>query len=738
MPVPGTQADDNRHAAFHLALNKKYYQMKRTLHVLSCCLFFLAVESGMTRLVAQTAIADTLEWSWEVTSTTSTKNKTCILAFVDGLQINWGDGTVEWIGDSLSSETLTHQYATAGDYTCTVVGNTISYFKADSRRLLTLDPLRAPNLTYISCTSSQLTVLDLSDNPKLETLYCGGNDLTMLNLSANILLETLTCSDNQLTQLDVSDLPLLKKVTCHTNPLTTIGVHSSGALSYLSCSACSLSAGGLDSLFNQLPTLAVASSSQNLIILNNPGTEDCHPDIAIAKNWTLEEIVTESSFYIPAVSSKIGDTALVEVWLNNIVPSVAFEIDLLLPDGLELDTLRTCLIQARRGNHVLSVAKTSDSTQLYKLIAYSLTSKDTLSGNDGAVLQLYITVPDTVSTYTLDLKKAVLVDTATNTLDLTLTDGKLSIIPVYTMGDADGDYLVNVTDIVWLVARINGRRPDGFQDDAMDIDENSVWNVADIVKVVEIINAASTSASISTDRTSSIFSFTDGYTVVLSAYNAETAIPGNHLYLKQDEADPTIIHLCLNNSDEVQALQTDIILSEGLALETESATLSSDRTTGYNMSLTCVSAIENRYRLLVWSLSIDNALFGSSDTLVCLHVVQATSADKQDSLSGYLEQALLTGMDMKTISCLTYATQLAFAQNEAVVQAVAGSDGNGNLWVKGSLLRKVVIFDPRGLKLAVNECPGENGFSTQIQPGIYIVVVEQETLPQSVFKVFVP
>jgi len=28
MPVPGTQADDNRHAAFHLALNKKYYQMK--------------------------------------------------------------------------------------------------------------------------------------------------------------------------------------------------------------------------------------------------------------------------------------------------------------------------------------------------------------------------------------------------------------------------------------------------------------------------------------------------------------------------------------------------------------------------------------------------------------------------------------------------------------------------------------------------------------------------------------
>jgi len=34
MPVPGTQADDNRHAAFHLALNKKYYQMKKLLTLL--------------------------------------------------------------------------------------------------------------------------------------------------------------------------------------------------------------------------------------------------------------------------------------------------------------------------------------------------------------------------------------------------------------------------------------------------------------------------------------------------------------------------------------------------------------------------------------------------------------------------------------------------------------------------------------------------------------------------------
>jgi len=43
MPVPGTQADDNRHAAFHLALNKKYYQMKsKVVLLVLIAIFFLA------------------------------------------------------------------------------------------------------------------------------------------------------------------------------------------------------------------------------------------------------------------------------------------------------------------------------------------------------------------------------------------------------------------------------------------------------------------------------------------------------------------------------------------------------------------------------------------------------------------------------------------------------------------------------------------------------------------------
>ncbi|MDD2611736.1 MAG: hypothetical protein PHR38_02995, partial [Bacteroidales bacterium] len=160
---------------------------------------------------AENAVPDTLSWTWEVSSTTSTQTKTCTLEFSDNLLVNWGDGVTEWIPDSLSSKVITHVYSVQANYTCTAIGVGISYFKADSKRLLSLDPLKAPSLTYLSCTSNQISFLDLTKNTQLAFLYCGGNNLKILNLSQNTKLQTLTCSDNQLAELDVSMLPVLKK-----------------------------------------------------------------------------------------------------------------------------------------------------------------------------------------------------------------------------------------------------------------------------------------------------------------------------------------------------------------------------------------------------------------------------------------------------------------------------------------------------------------------------------------------
>jgi len=717
--------------------------MRNKVLIVVQCLLVQAFCSVCGWMSAQTMPRDTLSWSWEVTSTTSTRIKTCVLEFIDSVNVDWGDGTVEWVNDSLSKETLTHTYTGVGNFSCTVIGASLTYFKADSRRLLSLHPEKAPNLVYISCTSSQLTALDLSRNTKLVSLYCGGNDLLTLNLVANTKLETLTCSDNKLTSLDLSGLSQLKKVTCHTNPLTSLSVHPSGALTYLSCSACSLSTESLDVLFEQLPVLPEVSSSKNLYFSGNPGSSACHPELAAAKKWTLETSSTKSIVFIPQVDVKMGDTAVVAVHLTNVKTIVAFEMDISLPEGLVLDTLRTSLVNTRIRGHALSVAQVSASPSVYKLMAYSMTSKDTLIGREGALLTLYISVPDTVRTYTIDIKKVILADTAATTAEVTLSDGKLSVIPRYTLGDADNDDRVNVTDVVWLVALINGRAPSDCQKDAIDMDGNGAWNVLDVVRLVDVINSITYSALAPAGRVSNASSMrvaTSSSMLIKEPYNVTTATVDNHLYLNQSLEDPTVLELCLDNNEVVQALQVDIVLPEAVSLVMEETSLSARCAQNHTIKLVPMDADGHRYRALIWSMASNQSFSGNSGKLVSFRIKPpvAESDAGSDTLKGVLDQSVLTGHDMTTLHSLSYETKLNVFGKETPATSSAGSGRNGQLWVRGTSLKRIRVYDLMSLLVADIPCVGETGVITTVRPGCYLVKVEQRNTAVKIFKVLVP
>ena len=65
-----------------------------------------------------------------------------------------------------------------------------------------------------------------------------------------------------------------------------------------------------------------------------------------------------------------------------------------------------------------------------------------------------------------------------------------TIVPT-TPGDANGDGLVNVTDIVATVNFIMEKPSDGFNKEAADLNGDGVVNVTDIVMMVKIIMEAS-------------------------------------------------------------------------------------------------------------------------------------------------------------------------------------------------------------------------------------------------------
>lgn len=721
--------------------------MKRTVILIVCCLLLQAATTLMSGVSAQSSATDTLRWVWEVTNTTSTRTKTLTIDYLDSLWVDWGDGTVEWLPDSLSHKTISHVYAQTGNYAVATSANTLSYFKADSRRLLTFDPTMAPRLTYLSCASSQLTSLDLSANTLLQTLYVTSNDLTQLDLSANRKLETLNCSDNQLTALDLSGLPALEKVTCHTNLFTELRVHPTGALNYLSCGACRLDSAALDELFAALPTLLKPISSQNLLFANNPGSEACHPALAVAKGWTLEKpVVPKCVLALPNVSVRAGDTALVSLTLSNPVPVVAFEIDLVLPDGLILDTVRTCLVPARRGQHLLSVATTSATSGQYKLMAYSLTPKDTLKGATGSVVDLYLVATDTLRTYTLDLKKAVLVDTLAKVPDVTLTDGKLTVTARFTPGDADGDLLVNVTDVVWLVAAINGRPPAGFQTAAADMDGNGVLNVVDIVHLVDAIHAAGFDASkpagyLTTASTPQVPA--QGLIPVPSsvrlyqAYEAASSVAGNHVYLRPSGTDVGLVYLCLDNREVVQALQTDVVLPDGYTMQQASCLLSIERAGSHTVSCQPVPGDRGRYRLLLWSMHGDRVFEGHDGALVSFRVQPPASLGVAPDPTAYVDQAVLTGERMNTLSSLTYETLLSVPQAEETVATRVASDAPGQLLIQSGTLDRVRVFTPDGRLVDEVQAPGLTQLRVALKAGVYVVAIAGREGPASYLRAVV-
>lgn len=672
-------------------------------------LLLQAVCTTFGRLSAQTLSADSLSWSWEVSTTVSTMTKTCTFEFTGPLKISWGDGQVQTLSDSLSGIALTHVYTSVANFGCLATGTGITYFKADSRRLLTLDPTKATTLTYLSCTSNQLAALDVSKNTELVSLYCASNTLPTLNVSECTKLQTLTCSDNKLSGLDVSAVPALKKLTCHTNLLTSLKICPTGSLSYLSCLSCSLQVAELDTLFAQLPTLAAVSTSKNLYVLNNPGSANCNIQLANIKNWTPDKVVTSSSFYMPAATCITGETVELDVCLTNPVPVIAFELDVVFPAGFELDTVRSCLAAARKGGHVLSIARTG-VTQ-YKLMAYSMTTRDLIKNNSGVVLQLFGKAPDSVKVHAVQLKQAVLVDTTTAMCSVTTTNGSLTVLSASVNGDVNGDEVVNVTDIVNLVAYINGRNPSGFNALAADLDNNGLFNVADITRLVVLINASGTLLRSMTDEPVNAVRS-------LVVYDRQKAVAGNNLYLRQAKTDSNCLELCLDNTAQVQACQVDISLPEGISIPSNLVSGKTFRQNGHLIQLSSIGT--GKYRLLVYALRPDAAFKGDTGVLALLPLMLSETLPVAN-YPVFLDAPVLTGMNLSTVSSNGFdvSVKLGSLTTESVLKA--GTDGQSGLWVQGLGLTEVHVWDLSGKMLDHHQLNGSETYRASFPKGVYLV-----------------
>ena len=189
----------------------------------------------------QTYAQQSITFIWKG-STTPKTIQTRIGYDVDGLSIDWGEGTVTThSGTGTYFDINSPAYPNENDYTVVMTATrmdvNITYLAIDDYEGLTqvssIDLSNAPQLTQIYLSYNELTSIDVSNNLALEILYVDNNQLTNIDVSQNTALTGLGCYNNQIADLDVSNNPLLTTLQCGYNQLTTLDVSINTALNQL-------------------------------------------------------------------------------------------------------------------------------------------------------------------------------------------------------------------------------------------------------------------------------------------------------------------------------------------------------------------------------------------------------------------------------------------------------------------------------------------------------------------------
>ena len=178
-----------------------------------------------------------------------------------------------------------------------------------------------------------------------------------------------------------------------------------------------------------------------------------------------------------------GNNVVIPVSMTNAEPITAFQTDLYLPEGFEL--LDAVPAERMAADHILSKNKMADGG--VRILCYSL-SISPFTGNEGELFYITVSVPDDAAgDYTLMLKKSILT-TAGENAEVRCEDASSNLnVWAYVIGDANGDGVVTVSDVVAVANYILGKNPQPFIFDAADVNGDGEITVTYVVLIARIV-----------------------------------------------------------------------------------------------------------------------------------------------------------------------------------------------------------------------------------------------------------
>ena len=199
--------------------------------------------------------------------------------------------------------------------------------------------------------------------------------------------------------------------------------------------------------------------------------------LALVNQVSAEDKVTIKDFSITP-----GKTKALNIELESNVTYAAFQFDLYLPQGI---TITEYSADNSRIPESTSLEMVQQENGCYRFIAAAMEEK-TIEGNSGSIITIKVSASKDLESgsltgYFRNIKLSKVGGTGVSYAEMSFP---ITVKEPPMKGDANGDGIVNATDIVEIVNFIMGHPSDKFNEDAADANEDGVVNAADMVVIV--------------------------------------------------------------------------------------------------------------------------------------------------------------------------------------------------------------------------------------------------------------
>lgn len=373
-----------------------------------------------------------------------------------------------------------------------------------------------------------------------------------------------------------------------------------------------------------------------------------------------------------------GQTIVLPVSMTNPEDVTAFQTDLYLPEGFELQDV---VLSNRKADHQLVTSNRSDGG--VRLLCYSPTL-DTFEGNEGELFYITVKTPDNAAgDYSIELKKSLL--TIDGTFEEVRCDDNAGTLTVmaYILGDVNGDGEVTVTDIVLTIQYILDMNPDPFIVDAADVNGDGDITVTDVVLIARMVLYPE---------------LVDMMRAPALGENND-AMSGDDIEIMAGET--RTVTIALDNDIDYTAFQLDVQLPDGLTASNFSLT---DRAGSHSLNTNMLA--DGSQRVMCYSPML-TTIDGNEGALLTFEVT-ATG-----SVSGDIK---IDGIEMVSAACQTvyldsFAIQVNVGGTTGVNELTQGlriyTDGK-NIIVESPVSQRVIISDVAGRSYSVDVTEGRN------------------------------